>query len=99
MPLYAWWPKRKATVSDAGTLKRAAQAMNATKSMVEGVFEMIGDHAPEEAWDKVAEIDADYYSKMNDWIIHGGNDKLDIFKESHTRLSKAWAEFGGARDE
>ena len=73
--------------------QRMIKAMNATKNIVNGVCEMMGD-APDDAWEKVAQLDADYNYAMVEWITHGGPERLAAFRKAHDRLKKAWAVFG-----
>tara|TARA_R110000824_G_scaffold158631_1_gene332613 strand:- start:436 stop:684 length:249 start_codon:yes stop_codon:yes gene_type:complete len=78
----------------SGSTKRMRQAINATTAMVNDVFEMVGDEATDEMWEKVAQLDADYNYRMADWVAHGGKDKLAEFQKAHARLKEAWAVFG-----
>tara|TARA_R110000824_G_scaffold7695_2_gene34762 strand:+ start:3374 stop:3622 length:249 start_codon:yes stop_codon:yes gene_type:complete len=76
--------------------KRAAQALAALKHVASSVEALANDHEghiPDDAWEAVAEADAEYSVRMSKWVKDGDEESLANFRHAHTNLITAWEEF------
>jgi hypothetical protein len=72
--------------------KRKAQAHNACTKLTREIATFIPHSPPDEVWNSVDKADKKYMECMREWIAHGGNEKLQNFKNAHEALLDKWRE-------